>query len=145
MGVVTLGFVLLLVGVIFVVTPNLVDKISDFFLDFELQEVAPNWQLPAPKTAHPVLYTAILQFSLVFAIFQIAVLGARFILRDPIDRTAGTISSIVFWFGASLILNSLILETVEWFLFLGLLIMLIGISIVVKNSIVLIAKIFRQT
>jgi len=144
-GIVTLGFFLLLVGTIFVVTPNLPDKISNFFLDFELREMAPNWTLPAPKSAHPVLYTAVFQFCLVFAFFQIFVLAARFILRDPIDKMAGTISSIVFWFGASWVVSLLINEPLGWFVFVGLIITLIGISIIVKNAIVLTTQIFRKT
>lgn len=143
-GIVTLGFFFLLVGTIFVVTPNLPDKISSFFLDFELREIAPNWMLPAPKSHHLVLYTAIFQFCLAFAIFQICILGARFILRDPIDKKAGTISSLVFCFGAAWVVSLLMVKTIGWFVFWGWLIALIGTSLVIKNAIVLMAQIFRQ-
>ena len=144
LGIVTFGFILLLVGMIFVITPNLVERISDFLQDFEIREIAPHWALIAPKSYHPVLYTAIFQFCLAFAIFQVFVLVARFILRDPMDRVAGTISSIVFWFGASWIVNLLITKTVGWFVFLGWLIALIGTSIIIKNAIVLMTKIFAR-
>ena len=136
---------MLLVGMIFAVTPNLIDKISDFLLDFELREASPHWMLPAPKSHHQVLYTAIFQFCLVFAFFQIFVLAARFILRDPIEKMAGTTSNIVFWFGTSWLVNSLIERTTGWFVFVGLLIALIGVSIIVNNAIVLMVKIFSRT
>jgi len=144
-GIVTLGFLLLLVGMIFAITPNLIDRISDFLRDFEIRELAPNWKLPTPKSHHLLLYTAAFQFCLAFAIFQILVLAARFILRDPIDRISGTISSIVFWFGASWLVNLLITETIEWFVFFGLLIALIGTSVIIKSVIGLIARILRKT
>jgi len=144
-GIVTFGFFLLLVGAIFAVTPDLLDKISVFLNNFELREVAPHWMLPAPKSFHLVLYTAIFQFCLTFAIFQILVLGARLILRDPIDRTAGTVSSIVFWFGASWVVSLLIDRTIGWFVFSGLVIALIGLSIVIKNAIVLVSQILVKT
>lgn len=144
-GIVTFGFLLLLVGTIFAITPNLPDRISDFFNDFELREITPHWMLPAPKSHHQVLYTAIFQFCLAFAFFQIFVLGARFVLNDPIGSKAGTVSSLVFWFSASWVVSLLIAKTIEWFRFFGLLITLIGISIVVKNAIVLMAQFFRKT
>ena len=144
-GIVTFGFLLLLVGTIFAITPNLPDRISDFFKDFELREITPHWMLPAPKSYHQVLYTAIFQFCLAFAFFQILVLGARFVLNDPIGSKAGTVSSLVFWFSASWAVSLLIAKTIEWFRFFGLLITLIGISIVVKNAIVLMTQFFRKT
>ena len=139
-GIASFGFFLLLVGAIFVVTPNLLDRISDFVSDFELQEVTSQWKLPAPVHVmnHVVLYNAIFQFCLVFALFQVAVLGVRFILRDSIDKIAGTVSSVVFWFGASWILNLLISEEISrWFVFVGWLIMFVGVSLIVKSAITL--------
>jgi len=147
-GIVSFGFFLLLVGAIFATTPNLLSKISDFIRDFKPQEVAPNWQLPAPEHPldHRVLYTAIYQFCLIFAIFQVFVLGARFMLRDSIDRKAGTISSLVFWFGASQIVSWLLNKTIDsWFVFVGWLIVLVGISIVIKNAIILATPLSRET
>lgn len=143
-GIVTFGFFLLLVGTIFVITPNLSDRVSDFLGDFEPRQVAPNWMLPAPQHHHPVLYTAIFQFCLVFAVFQIFVLGVRFVLSDPIGRKAGTLSSIVFWFGASWIVSLLIEKTIEWFRFVGLLIALIGVVIIIRNLIVLVGQSIRR-
>jgi len=142
-GLLTLGFSLLLVGCIFAVTPNLIDRVSDFLQNFEIRDVMPNWKLPAPKSSHPVLYTAIFQFCLTFAIFQVIVLGARLFLRDPFEKQAGTVSSIIFWFGASWIVSLLIAGAIEWFDFLGLLIAFIGASIVIKNSMVLMGRVFR--
>jgi len=144
-GVVNIGFFLLLLGVILAVTPNLSDRIYDFVNNFEIREITPNVYFPAPKSDHPVLYIAIFQFCLVFAIFQVFVLGARFILKDPINKKAGTFSSIIFWIGASWIVSLLIAKTIEWFVFLGGLITLIGISIVISNAIVLVTQLYRRT
>jgi hypothetical protein len=142
-GIITFGFFVILVGVIFAVTPNLFHRISDFVQDFELGRRS-NLYIPAPRNlhAHTVFYTAVFQFCLAFAIFQVFVMLARFALKDSIDKKAGTISSLVFWFGASWIMSLLMAETFVWFVFVGWLLMLVGVSIVVKNSIVLIGHAF---
>ena len=136
-GIATFGFFLLLVGVVLVITPGLPDRIYAFLNDFRLQPFAPNIYFPAPRSNHPVLYTAISQFCLAFAVFQVFVLGARFVLKDTVDKKAGTVSSLIFWAGASWILSSLAATIIGWFAFVGLLITLIGISIVAKSSIIL--------
>jgi len=141
---VSLGFFLIVVGVIFVSTPNLLGRIHDFFKDLTLQEVYPNIVFPVPRSDHPVLYNAIFQFCRAFAVFQIFVLGARFLLKEPIDRKAGTFSSFLFWSGAAWVVSLLMDKVIEWFAFLGWLVTLAGISLVVKSVITLVAEAFRK-
>lgn len=143
LGIVTLGFFIILIGIIFTVTPGLFDKISDFVRDFELGDET-KWYIPAPANLddHTALYNAIFQFCLGFAIFQVFIAAARLLLKDPIDKTAGSISNMVFWFGASWVVNLLKTGTVEWFVFLGWLIMFIGVAIVIKSAIELVAHFF---
>jgi len=142
LGLVTLGFFLLLVGAIFAVTPNLSDRIYDFFKDLKFQEVYSDVYFPTPRSDHPVLYNAVFQFCLAFAIFQLLVLGARFVLKESIDRKAGTFSSLLFWFGAAWTVNLLMSKAFGWFAFLGWLVTLAGISLVVKSVITLVAEAF---
>ena len=141
---VTFGLFLLLIGVMLIVTPDLLDRGYDFFLDLELRGLYPNIYLPAPKSDHTILFTALSQFCFVFAILHVPILVARFILKDPADKKAGTISGLIFWFGAAWIINQFIIMEINWFTFLGYLIALIGACIVIRNAIFLVTRPFRK-
>ena len=142
LGLVSFGFFLLLVGVIWIVTPNFFQEVVDFFKDFELEEeIFPNVFLPAPADSHPVVYMALSQFCFVFGLFQIAILVLRFFFRDPIDKMAGTFSGIVIWLGVGFVSNMLAAEAIEWFGFLGWFIVFIGLSIVVRSLLVLLFEV----
>lgn len=145
LGIATFGLFLLLVGVIVAVTPDILDRAYDFFRDFRLRELAPNVYLPAPRSDDMILYTAVFQFCLAFAILQVPILGARFILKDSVDRKAGTVSSLFFWFGAAWITNLLIAKDIDWFAFFGYLIALLGTSLIIKNAISLVAQALRKS
>jgi len=132
------GFFLALIGVLWVITPNLSQKVVDFFKDFESrEEVFPKVFLPAPVHFHPVVYTTVARFCFVFGIFQIFILVLRLAFREPVDRIAGTISSMVFWFGAGFVSSALSVGTIKWFGFLGWLIVFIGLSLVVRSFMIL--------
>ncbi|KUO39487.1 MAG: hypothetical protein AVW05_04380 [Hadesarchaea archaeon DG-33] len=135
LGIASFGFFLALTGVIFAVTPELPSKIYDFFKDFQLQLVYPGVYFYAPASNHPILYNVAFQFCLIFAIFQVVILVARFILKESISRKAGTFSGLFFWFGSVAALSLLKSESVDWFIFLGWLIVLVGIVITVRSSI----------
>ncbi len=129
---------------IFIITPNLLDRVNDFFRDLEIQEISSKIYLPAPKSDHPIFFKALYQFCFYFAILQVPILVARFILKDPADKKAGTISGLIFWFGAAWLIDLLVTKDVNWFKFLGFLIALIGISIVIMNVISLGAQASRK-
>lgn len=132
------GFFLILIGVIFLATPNLIDKIVDFFKDFKLVEVYTNIYFPAPKSNHPVFYTAIAEFCIAFGLFQLAILVLRIYFKDYLDRKAGTLSGAVFWLGAGYLVNALSAEIIkDWFVFLSELIIVIGASLVVRSILIL--------
>jgi len=137
LGFASFGFFLVLLGVIFLVTPNLGDEIIAFFKDFELVEVYPNVFFPAPASNHPVLYTAVAEFCIAFGLFHIAILFLRFYLRDHLSRKAGAVSSVVFWLGTGYLLTVLLAGNVDWFVFLSELIILVGLSLVVRSLVTL--------
>lgn len=139
------GFFLVLIGVIWIITPNLSQKIIHFFEDFKLkEEVFPNVFLSAPAHSHPEVFMAVTRFCFVFGIFQIFILILRLAFRESVDRIAGTISSMVFWFGAGFVSNALSVGTIKWFGFLGWLIVLIGLSLVVRSLLVLLFEVALQ-
>ena len=138
LGFASFGFFLLVIGVIWVITPNLSQEVVDFFKDFKLEkEIFPNVFLPAPAGPHPVVYTALSRFCFVFGLFQIVILVLRFFFREPLGRVAGTFSGIVFWLGVGFVSNLLAAGTIEWFGFVGWFIVFIGLSLVVRSVLVL--------
>jgi len=139
---VSVGFFFILIGSIFVTTPNLFDNIIAFFSDFDIVPV-PNTEihLPAPKflptspSANSAVYSAVGQFSLIWALFEIVFLVLRLIARSPLSKKAETGSNVVFWLGASYLIQTLLNETTTtttWFVFWAEVIMLIGVSLVIR-------------
>ena len=141
LGFASLGFFLLLTGVIWIITPNLFQKVIDFFRDFELAEISPNVFLPAPVHHHPVVYSAFARFCFVFGLFQIVVLVLRFFFRDSVDRVAGTFSGIIFWLGVGFFSNLLAAESLDWFGSFGWFIVFVGLSLVVRSFLVLMPEV----
>ena len=141
---ISVGFFFILVGAIFVTTPNLFDKILDFFRDFDLVRVPnqPGWLLPAPEfpVRHSVVYSAVEKFSFALGVFQIVVLALRFVARSPWSKKAETASNFVFWLGTSFLIRILLVESTRWFVFWAGIIMLIGVSLVIRAIILAVAR-----
>lgn len=136
---ISVGFFFVLVGAIFVTTPNLFDKILVFFRDFNLVPVPnqPGWLLPAPAfpSAHSAVYLAVEQFSFALGLFQIAILALRFVARSPLSKKAETVSNLVFWLGTGFLTRTFLNETTTattWFVFWAGVIMLIGVSLIIR-------------
>lgn len=144
LGLASLGFFFILIGAILLVTPNYHNEFVSFVRDFHLGKVTPNFSLPAQKSSHPIVYTAVMEFCIAYGLFQIAILVFRFALRDPIDRKAGTASGIVFWLGAGYLLSMLLTESIGWFDFLAGLAIFVGLSIVVRGFVTLLFQVMRR-
>lgn len=142
---VSFGFFFLLVGAIFVITPSLFDKVQAFFNNFTTTEAIPHLPdvfvpVPASPAAHTVVYTAAWQFSIVWSIFQIMILAFRFVVGSPLRKKAETAGNVVFWLGATYLIGTLLTSTLltgsraleNWFVFWAAIIMLIGLSIIVR-------------
>jgi len=138
---ITVGFFFLLIGVIFVSTPNLFEKTLDFFRDFDVVQV-PNTGIstvaPIFPRVHQVVYTAAEQFSFALGLFRLVILALRFIARSPWSRKAETASNFVFWISAGYLIRTLLIETTRWsgtttwFVFWSAIIMLLGLSFIVR-------------
>lgn len=138
-GAVSAGFFFILVGVIFVTTPNLFGQILAFFGDFDIVRV-PNMSvliLPAPASPgdHTVVYSAMLRYSVAWGLFQIAVLALRFFAGSPYNKKAETASNLVFWFGAVYLIDRFLNETTTtttWFAFWATILTLIGAMLIFR-------------
>lgn len=71
-------------------------EIDNFVHDFQLENVYPGVSFHASASKHPVLYNAMFQFCLIFAIFQVGILVTRFFLKESISRKSGTFSVLFF-------------------------------------------------
>jgi hypothetical protein len=142
---VSVGFFFLLIGAMFVVTPSLFDKVQAFFNNFTTTEAIPHLPnvfvpVPANPATHTVVYTAVWQFSVVWTIFQIIILAFRFVVGSPIRKKAETVGNLVFWVGAAYLISTLLTSALltgpraleNWFVFWAAIIMLIGLSIIVR-------------
>ncbi len=142
-GFISFGFFLILVGFIWLNTPDLQDAVVAFFEDFHLEEAFQNVSLPAPRSQwdHPVVYGAFQQFCVGYGLFQIVVLVLRFVFGSSVSDKAGTVSSFVFWLGLAFFVGLLLAEAVGWFAFLAGFIVVVGSSIIVRG----VAQILMRT
>jgi hypothetical protein len=134
------GFFLISVGVAFVAVPDLVSHISNFIADITMVEASPNIFLPAPAGFHPQLYYAFLVYSVTFGLLHIPLLAGRFYFKDRLRKKASTLGSVVFQLGAAYAGYLLLSQGVAWFGFIGIIIIMGGLSLVIENLIVLAAS-----
>jgi hypothetical protein len=147
---VAFGGFLILVGMVFAITPDLSAKITDFFngftnVVFPFPEGSSTSTMsllaPANPAAHSVLYNAVMQFDIGFGILQAIILALRLMVHSPRRKVAETVDHLIFWFGAAALVNVFLLTgtTTAWFEYWASLIMLIGVGLVVRG-IILLAK-----
>jgi len=137
LGLVSFAFFLIALGAIFATVPDLSTKIVEFFQSFRIEEVYPGTSFVAPIGDQSAVYGAAYTFSIIFGISQIIVLTARFLIRDGAGRKADSFTGITFWFGAAWGFNSLAAGGLDWFIFLGWIAVLVGISITIRSAVAL--------
>jgi hypothetical protein len=143
---ISVGFFLLLVGTLFVINPNLFDSIIDFFKDFKLVKVFPNTSnimFPAPESPqlHLTVYQAARQFSIAIGAFQIIILVLRFVIPSSWGKRSETVGNFVYWIGASFLIQSFLIENTQWFTFWSTIIILLGVSIIIRAVVMAAARI----
>jgi hypothetical protein len=145
---VSVGFFLILIGTIFITTPNLLHNVATFLSHFNVVQVGnTNIYVPAPKNlevyidAYLAVYVAAREFSLIWGVFLIALLGTRFLLDSPLRRKAQNIGDIVFWLGVTYLIQtflvaptqtSRLVNVTQWFEFWAAVVMFIGVSLIAR-------------
>ena len=148
---VSVGFFLILVGALFISTPNLFDNVVKFLSNFKTTQVGTtNIYVPAPDNLGNYIdvYLAARQFSLVWGAFLIVMAGARFILGSRLRRKAQNIGDIIFWLGATYLVQTFlvvptqtfVIDATKWFEFWAMVIVLIGVSFIARGIFLLIAR-----
>ena len=135
-GLLSFGFFVMLFALFFLIVPNYGDEVVGFFRGIKLQEVAPNLYLPVPEYSG-VIYETVMWFSLVFGLFQFAILALRLFFRSRLTKIAETMSNIVLWLGAAYMFNLLYMKAVTWFAFIGGIVVVIGLTIIVRSLVTL--------
>lgn len=142
LGILSLGFFLILLGIMWMITPNIADHIRAFFSpeNWHLAEVSQNILFPEPDYNHPVLYNVASYFCLAFGVFQVIILGIRVALRDDLDKIGGTLSGTIFWIGMGYFFGMLASNAVGWFGLLAGFVIFVGISIIIQSMFRLIRR-----
>jgi hypothetical protein len=134
------GFFIIL-GSVFAFSPSIVSNTNAFFSDlttvtFPFGNPGSTMSLLAPghPAEHQVFYTAVMNFLIGVGVLQIVILALRLVVKSPIRRIAETVGNLVFWLGAAVIANVFLLAGTlnGWFQFWSALIVLIGVSLVVR-------------
>jgi len=142
---VSVGAVFILIGLIFVATPGLWEKIVSFFNDFTTTHVpGTGISLPAPAVpaAHAQLYVAVSQFSVGLVILEILLVAMRLIARSPTRRLAQEVGNLVFWLGVVYLINTFLNDATTltiWFGFWAGVLVVLGLSLIAR-ALVLLAK-----
>jgi len=136
------GGFLIIFGTVFGFTPGIPNKLIDFFSDFTGKSYPLNGgTLVLPAPAHPEqhleVFGAVFNFMVGIALLQIAILALRLFYHSPLRRISETVGNLVFWSGGALVANIYLLSgTLKgWFAFWAALIILIGVSLVVRGII----------
>lgn len=152
-GAISAGFFLIMIGALFIITPRLFDGVLAFFDDFDIIRVFPNAAiyLPAPRSplSHSIVYTAVERFAFAFGVFQIVILALRFAARSAVNKKAETVGNLVFWLGLGYLTRTLLLEPTiwtqltTWFVFWSAVLMLVGVTLIIR-AIILAAAMTRR-
>ena len=141
---ISVGFFFLLVGTIFIITPNLFDKILDFFGDFTLVDVPhTSIMLPAPESPqlHLTVYQAAWQVSIASALFQIIILALRFVIPSSWSKKSEAVGNLFSSVGSIFLIQSFLIDSTQWFVFWSTILILIGVSIIIRAAVMAIARI----
>jgi hypothetical protein len=137
------GLFFVLIGVLFIVTPDLFNSIVRFFQNFGIVQVphfTSGFVLPAPKNPamHVTVYSAAAQFSLSWGLFLIGILAVRIFANSPLRKKAENVSDIVYWLVASYLTSTFLNSTTTtqlWFAYWAAIIMLAGITLLIRAAI----------
>jgi hypothetical protein len=141
---ISVGFFTLLVGTLFVINPNLFDKILDFFKGFDTVNV-PNTTItffaPEFPRLHLTVYQAARQFSIALGVFQIVILALRFVIPSSWGKRSETVGNLVFWVGAGFLIQLFLIETTQWFVFWSTIVILFGVSMIARAIVMAVSRI----
>lgn len=137
----SIGGFLIILGLVFAVTPGISQQTNNFFSDlttvtFPFGNPGSTVSLLAP--AHPAdhqgFYAAVMNFLIGVGVLQIVILVLRLAMHSRIRRIAQSVGDLIFWLGAAVVANVFLLTGTQsgWFQFWSSLIVIIGVSLVAR-------------
>ncbi|MCW4000259.1 MAG: hypothetical protein NWE93_08460 [Candidatus Bathyarchaeota archaeon] len=137
------GGFLIILGVVFGLTPGISGQTIDFFTDItavSYPAINGNIILPAPAdpSAHLGFYVAVLSFFVGIAVLQVVILALRLWYHSRLGRIAETVGNLVFWAGGAVAAYVFLLAgtLTGWFTFWAMLLIIVGISLIVRGLII---------
>lgn len=135
LGAVTAGLILILIAILFVITPNFITEFVSFFQD--LAATLGTWVWPSfslePTALHPVVYNVIYQFFFGTLIINLLVILLRVIFRDSYRRQLESVGGIIFSTGVIWAAYQLLTGATGFTEFVGYFITFIGVSVVISS------------
>lgn len=147
------GFFIIL-GIVFGLTPGTWYAVSAFLSDLKVVHISTNsglasLNLPAPvhTDAHGDFYSAVFAFCVGIGVLNLVVLALRLIFRSPIRRISNSVGDVIFWFGAAASVSIFLMAgtLTGWYQFWAVLLLIIGVSLIVRGIIHLAAWRTRKT
>ena len=136
------GFFIVL-GLVILNTPDILHISNAFFKDLTPTSYplggSSNINLPAPANpaAQVGFFTAVMDFMIGIGILQIIILPIRLWVKSPVRRIGETVGNLIFWLGGAFMADIFLLAGTlnGWFSFWTGLILLVGISLIVRFTI----------
>jgi hypothetical protein len=138
---VSFGAFLIIVGLVFILTPDLWGKIVKFFNDITNAGVpfgatTSNIVLPAPAhpDSHQVLYQTLSIFDVAMGALQAFILALRIGVHSGTRKIADKVGDLIFWFGAAILVQAILLNGTlsSWFQYWAAIIILFGITMIAR-------------
>ena len=144
--------VFIILGFVIALTPDISQITNAFFNDLTTvtyhlgSSGALNLPAPAHPAQHIAFFRAIMEFFLAVGILQIVFLALRLWIRSPIRRISETVGNLVFWLGGAVVANVFLLVGTRngWFEFWTGLILALGISLIARFTVYLVACTSRK-
>jgi len=118
---------------VFIVIPDLISEVVNFFRDFHLVEIAFGIFFIEPRSNHPKLYTAIQNVLIAYGVAVSALLIYRILAGSPLKHKVKALSSATKCFGTAFLLNQLSIQNLDWISFLIGLLILLGITVTINS------------
>lgn len=131
----SLGFFLLLAGILWVTTPGIVEEVKALVnpVNWHLTEIGSRVFFPEPDNSYPVFYSAASYFCLVFGIVELAISGIRLAVHQPKSKIGGGLSGVAFWLGLGYFFGLLANNTIGWFGLVAGFFVFLGLSMVIES------------
>ena len=123
---------------------NLFGKIIDFLKDITIVDV-PNTEISFIGIESPLLhltvYEVAIQISLALVLFQVIILGLRFIFHSSWIKKSETVGNMVYWGGTAYLIQFFLIESTQWFVFWSTILIVVGISLISRAIVMSVARI----